>query len=588
MSILNRHGERHEERRKARHELIWAGVILLFVGLLFGTMWLLTQLGPRIDPAAGPDVPVISVLDESAVDDLRSQINQQVAQYQQALVDGTTSPLDNLALIDEAIRMQRRILAGREGTIASQRDVDKLDELTAIRDRAMGQFLHAQSVEAERAAEVASTARDHDAWIRHLERALNSQREINRNYGRSEFRDNTRATVLEGRLRDARAQPLSDESQTHHMAALHALSSGNYQVARREMARALQLQRQLLDEHRQSRLASLARLRSYEADWVRVQTAEAVTRIQSAVADAEAAITARQPERALTAIDEAMRLQESLIRDFPTSEFARPDQLAQMRVVRETAASMDGQARIDRLMAELDARLQDAQEEGLARMVADLYRQTSQLHGAFANSRLLNVGQLRRLEYLNSIRTDLIDLRSTVQQRLRPVPGHSGVLMLDTEVWQNLYRRISGDNPSNQIGDSLPVESVNFDQARTFCQQLGWLLGKRVALPTRDQFTAALGSVRVSLVADISWNSQNSDRVIKPVGTRSPTTSGFFDLLGNVAEWLDPQSDNNLSEVLIGGGSVRDNPISLAELPVESRSRSERNRLIGFRVVVYE
>ena len=59
----------------------------------------------------------------------------------------------------------------------------------------------------------------------------------------------------------------------------------------------------------------------------------------------------------------------------------------------------------------------------------------------------------------------------------------------------------------------------------------------------------------------------------------------WIDLLGNVAEWLAADS-SGAEQAPVAGGSYADPTADLLKVPVVKRSRLERARTIGFRVVV--
>jgi formylglycine-generating enzyme required for sulfatase activity len=69
------------------------------------------------------------------------------------------------------------------------------------------------------------------------------------------------------------------------------------------------------------------------------------------------------------------------------------------------------------------------------------------------------------------------------------------------------------------------------------------------------------------------------------VGTGTANASGFFDLLGNVAEWLEPDTAG-AEQSPVAGGSYAEPTEDLVKVPVVRRSRLERARTIGFRVMV--
>ena len=57
-------------------------------------------------------------------------------------------------------------------------------------------------------------------------------------------------------------------------------------------------------------------------------------------------------------------------------------------------------------------------------------------------------------------------------------------------------------------------------------------------LPTENEFRAALGRLRYLALEDHVWNASDSDGVPQE-GTKQSFTGGYYDLLGNVSEWLE-------------------------------------------------
>ena len=65
-----------------------------------------------------------------------------------------------------------------------------------------------------------------------------------------------------------------------------------------------------------------------------------------------------------------------------------------------------------------------------------------------------------------------------------------------------------------------------------------------------------------------------------------PALGGFFHLWGNVSEWLANPDGNSSNEVSHAGGHFLDTATSLAKNSVRQTHHNDRNRLIGFRVVI--
>ena len=116
----------------------------------------------------------------------------------------------------------------------------------------------------------------------------------------------------------------------------------------------------------------------------------------------------------------------------------------------------------------------------------------------------------------------------------------------ETEVTQELWKAVMGNNPSNFKGDNLPVENVSWEDSQTFIGKLNDLTGKRFRLPTEAEWEyAARGGKRSnhtqysgsSNIDDVAWYSGNSGSKTHPVKTKKPNEFGLYDMSGNVNEW---------------------------------------------------
>jgi formylglycine-generating enzyme required for sulfatase activity len=114
------------------------------------------------------------------------------------------------------------------------------------------------------------------------------------------------------------------------------------------------------------------------------------------------------------------------------------------------------------------------------------------------------------------------------------------------EVTQEQWTKVMGKNPStfrgNSGSDSLPVESVSWADAQKFIRKLNKLeKTKRYRLPTEFEWEYAS---RAGATNDIPWDqiqaSANlSKKMTAVIGSKQPNGWGFFDMLGNVWEWVE-------------------------------------------------
>jgi formylglycine-generating enzyme required for sulfatase activity len=114
------------------------------------------------------------------------------------------------------------------------------------------------------------------------------------------------------------------------------------------------------------------------------------------------------------------------------------------------------------------------------------------------------------------------------------------------EVTQALWTAVMGYNPSNFVGDELPVEQVSYDEVQTFVTRLRELTGLPFRLPTEAEWEyAARGGKEAKgrtfagsdELMHVSWTQINSGDSTHVVGGLVPNELGLYDMTGNVWEW---------------------------------------------------
>jgi formylglycine-generating enzyme required for sulfatase activity len=124
-----------------------------------------------------------------------------------------------------------------------------------------------------------------------------------------------------------------------------------------------------------------------------------------------------------------------------------------------------------------------------------------------------------------------------------------GFWISDHETTQSEYQSVIGSNPSHFLGPDLPVETVTWNDAMAYCQEL--TIQERAAghitplqeyrLPTEAEWEYACRAGTTDGIYGqldaIAWWAPNSGHIANPVRTKQPNAWGLFDMIGNVSEW---------------------------------------------------
>lgn len=556
--------------------------IVLLIGVFLVGFYALSLTGPNRD-WLGLNENENRVINPEQAKALQTESEAAEQAFNDALRVRNPNEQD-LETLKKAVDLQREALRVIGGADAAMRT--RLNELTKLYDNQASSGLSLEAERLERLGMEAELDEDSEAALEAFRESLRLQREINDKFPNSNAYDVRRITRLERKVRTYEAEPMFQRSLAAEQRAREAMEEEDWEVAEEELALAMDLQKRINERYRGVRQASVRRHADLERDFFSLKSSDLSKRIETLIEEADTAMDRDAHTEAAEAYQLAQRLQEELNESYPLSRFASIQQVDNLRQMREEAHSAGLAMDIHNDFKRLDALLAEGKVFEIMEILPTLSRKTEVFRERFPNSTRIDEKDLSKVQYLRHIANDIGFYQDRISSMLLEVPGMSNVRMLRTEVPQALYASIMGTNPSRMRDDRLPVDSIIWDEAIVFAERISWILGKPCRLPSREEFEAAVGSLRYVSIEDIAWCNTNSDGNAQPVGLKEANAHGFQDLLGNVSEWLMPSGFLGSTEAYLAGGSAVSSTDSLASVPMEIASRRSRNIRAGFRIVV--
>ena len=196
----------------------------------------------------------------------------------------------------------------------------------------------------------------------------------------------------------------------------------------------------------------------------------------------------------------------------------------------------------------------------------------------------------------------IVEERSSIASILKgmiKVPNRDYWLS-ETELTQGQWEAVMGYNLSERKGVNLPMENVSRDDCAVFLEKLNQT--KEVQdtqlefdLPTLGEwkYAAQAGGTGMDCwikpsvagsILDMAWVAENSSNQLHAVATKAPNAYGFYDMLGNVWEWMNCEQEN------VGcrhGGCFHNAAADCTIMKGYHNPRSRRLHCCGFRLAAH-
>lgn len=564
-------------QRPGVRRFLLLGLLVFFVLALWVGSWVLAKMGPsavRSDYLeqhdASEDAETDSLVERIAVVEalLAELVNEDEARF------------DQIFTFEKALKgLQRRLLLGHAQD--SQVRGRCIDVEQAYHDW-QGSRLSKVIIAAEQQLVAALDDGEHAQALEALERAYIAQQTINTNYPKSLAQNTQAAVALARRRSQLAAQPLHSLVEQYVADAQAAQLVADWVAASQSLEASIQAQLELNEEHRDAPQASLERLRALQQALKDLKSQQVERSFQAALSDAEKSFQQGALVEAAAHYARAREIQGSLAAARLTPDIQRAAAFEQN--LQTELSQVTWQAIVDG-MQQMDVRIRSADYAALAVSIQELAPLFERMELEYAASRLVDSQVQEKFAYIRSRMDDIASIQQRIQSALRPLPEMEGFSLLRTELRQATYRLVMEGQAAVGALNEQPVHSVTLSEALLFCQRLGWLLALPVNLPTESTYRAALQGARDLNLQPYVWCDKDQVKAAQAVAQKQAFPSGFYDLLGNVGEWL-ATTEGGVQQYKSFGGDFKTRLSSLKSIPIYTFQAETRSRAIGFRIVV--
>ena len=561
-------------------KLVKTLLVILAAAAVIGFFYFLTLMSP------GKSVKAPSEYIDPSVESsqLLKESEELEAEFEKSASAGIVSAAE-VDKLRKAIRLQEIYIEKARATSSDRAPMNRLTRLRTRLHNVEAEPLSRLVADFEKNARSAEESGDSEAADRFYRQAYDIQDKINRGYWLSDFKSVTKVVEIDKAIKNLQVRPMYEESLAAEQRAKEAVSKSDWKAAVAEYEKAVQISRDISLKFPTSGYNDYMRIQRMRGELDSLKSSDLKVEIEKLLGEADGLQKKGEFAAASDRYAMAAVRQKDINQLFPRSIHASEERLSEYSNLSTEAKSRIYAAEVSAIDREFTEAVRSSDIAKASDLSSNRVARVEQFRKDFPRNSDITSEDLIRVRYLNFTIRQIADIQKLVKSALLPV-GSGGKKMLKTEVTQKLYSLVMQENPSrNQSSEDNPVESVTYQEAMTFCQRLGWILGMKVSLPTEAEFVDAVGNLRYADIDAISWNASNSGGSIHPVAAKKANDKGFFDLLGNVGEFVLGVEEGS-ARVLGGGAQTSADAISV--LPRAMADANQRNRMTGFRITVSE
>ncbi len=561
-------------------KLVKTLLVILAAAAVIGFFYFLTLMSP------GKSVKAPSEYIDPSVESsqLLKESEELEAEFEKSASAGIVSAAE-VDKLRKAIRLQEIYIEKARATSSDRAPMNRLTRLRTRLHNVEAEPLSRLVADFEKNARSAEESGDSEAADRFYRQAYDIQDKINRGYWLSDFKSVTKVVEIDKAIKNLQVRPMYEESLAAEQRAKEAVSKSDWKAAVAEYEKAVQISRDISLKFPTSGYNDYMRIQRMRGELDSLKSSDLKVEIEKLLGEADGLQKKGEFAAASDRYAMAAVRQKDINQLFPRSIHASEERLSEYSNLSTEAKSRIYAAEVSAIDREFTEAVRSSDIAKASDLSSNLVARVEQFRKDFPRNSDITSEDLIRVRYLNFTIRQIADIQKLVKSALLPV-GSGGKKMLKTEVTQKLYSLVMQENPSrNQSSEDNPVESVTYQEAMTFCQRLGWILGMKVSLPTEAEFVDAVGNLRYADIDAISWNGSNSGGSIHPVAAKKANDKGFFDLLGNVGEFVLGVEEGS-ARVLGGGAQTSADAVSV--LPRAMADANQRNRMTGFRITVSE